>query len=88
MWSILITPDEKTVITGDLVAILSNCCNLKVVINVNVILRCLQLSYGTKNQVISDGVEGAGNANTTVVCCLYSQLRSAKFLVEVSENTV
>ena len=40
-----------------------------------------------KKPVISGGVEGAGNANTTVVCCLYSQLRSAKFLVEVSENT-
>ena len=40
-----------------------------------------------KKSVISDGVEGAGNASSTVVCCLYSQLRSAKFLVEVSENT-
>ena len=57
-------------------------------ININVILRCLQqLSYGTKKSVISDGVEGAGNANTTVTCCLYLQMRNAKFLVEVSENT-
>ena len=40
-----------------------------------------------QKSVISDGVEGAGNANTTVICCLYSQMRNAKFLVEVSENT-
>ena len=26
-------------------------------------------------------------ANSTVICCLYSQMRNAKFLVEVSENT-
>ena len=66
----------------------SNCCNLEVVININVILRCLQqLSYGTKNLSFQMESKVQVMLNTTVICCLYSQMRNAKFLVEVSENT-